>query len=115
MTYRDLMFNIANLNDGYIASEDEVLKKFQDLDIFKKENLDKEINAGEFFRAYYKDLLGIKKELDTKYFAKSSVDAKYSAYVSLARASKLIDDKFKADGIIKVKDALKIFSNIYFK
>lgn len=115
MTYRDLMFNIANLNDGYIASEDEVLKKFQDLDIFKKENLDKEINAGEFFRAYYKDLLGIKKELDTKYFAKSSVDAKYSAYVALARASKLIDDKFKADGIIKVKDALKIFSNIYFK
>lgn len=77
--------------------------------------MDANIPSGEIFRAYYKAKLDLSDELDPSYFAKTNEDAKFASYLQIARASKIIDKSYKATDKIKVKDALKIISKIYFK
>lgn len=115
MDYRDLYLNIYKLNNGYVPDIDEVLKRLNVLDPNKKINIDLEIEAGEIYRVYLKDKLDLKDELDNKYFQNSSDKERFTAYMQLARAMNIVDKNFKSGEKIKVKDALTIFSKIYFK
>ena len=113
--YKDLLLNVYKLTNDFVPDLDKAMEDLAFTKVFDEKKLDKNIPSGEIFRAYYKAKLDLTDELDPSYFAKTNEDAKFGPYLQIARASKVIDKNYKATDKIKVKDALKIISKIYFK
>lgn len=113
--YKDLLLNIYKLANDFVPDLDKTLEDLAFTKVFDEKKLDANIPSGQIFRAYYKAKLDLSDELDATYFAKTNEDAKFASYLQIARASKIIDKSYKATDKIKVKDALKIISKIYFK
>ncbi len=113
--YKDLLLNVYKLANDFVPDLDKAMEDLAFTKVFDEKKLDANIPSGEIFRAYYKAKLDLSDELDATYFAKTNEDAKFGPYLQIARASKIIDKNYKATDKIKVKDALKIISKIYFK
>lgn len=113
--YKDLLLNVYKLANDFVPDLDKAMEDLAFTKVFDEKKLDANIPSGEIFRAYYKAKLDLSDELDPSYFTKTNEDAKFGPYLQIARASKIIDKSYKATDKIKVKDALKIISKIYFK
>lgn len=113
-TYRDLLYNLSHLNNETREDDDALVKRFKDLKIFNKDNLDSTVKLETVAKALTLKKLDIKPgDIKTDVF-NSDIKAEERAYPALLI---MLSGSFKDKDFTKdatVSDLLEAFAGIIF-